>query len=88
MNNLRELATLQRGRLVASLLGHLESEVQPSMNPVEWKELREHVLTCVNVYHDFVLDVTRLLGRDEEVIVNEKALQLLDAIYREVRRGG
>lgn len=85
----RNLLVEQRGRLIGSILGHVEREVYPKLDPEARSLLRQKVLTSVGVYHDTVLDILKASVNDGAV-VNEEALRLLADLHRDVqalRRG-
>lgn len=81
----RRLLGEQRRRLVASILGGLETSSAWHKLPVgEQKQLREKVLASVGSYHDFCLDVIKVSGDDS--IRNELALTLLQQVHDSQRR--
>ena len=76
----RRLLSEQRRRLVASLLGSVETAPWwGRLNPQEQRSLREKVLASIGVYHDFVLDVVKVGGDDS--VRNEEALHLIQAVH-------
>jgi hypothetical protein len=81
---IRRLAIEQRKRLVASILGHAERELFPQLTPVQQRQLRDKVLSSVNAYHDFMLDVIRV-GADDGVR-NTLAIDLLQQVHASQRR--
>lgn len=80
----RDLAIEQRKRLVASVMEYLEREVYPHLPPPKRAPLRTKVLDSIGTYHDFVLDVLKV--NREDVIQNDEALRLLQAIHDHQRR--
>jgi hypothetical protein len=78
----RRLIVEQRRRLVAAVLGEAETTMRPHVPAAEWSAFRQKVLDAVGVYHDLVLDVLKV-SRDD-VVRNERALELLEAIHRKI----
>ena len=80
-SQVRKLAVEQRKRLIAGLLNCVES--QPwyrQLTEQQKREYRGEVMTRVGIYHDFMLDVIKVAS-DDELAVNEKALQLLEQVH-------
>jgi hypothetical protein len=83
----RRLITEQRRRLVGSLMRHIEIEIYPHLPQGKQRELREKVLASVGAYHDVVLDVVTA-SVDDNSVVNEKLLEAIEAMHRDVRALG
>lgn len=82
---IRRLAVEQRKRLVAGIMGSVESSPWWSkLQQSEQRALREKVLASIGNYHDFMLDVIKVGGEDS--IRNEYAVELLEAIHNGQRR--
>ena len=79
MDMVRELATEQRKRLIARLLGELERSVKRKLEPDEWESIRQEVFEAVGVYHDFILDVFKV--SKDDVIRNEVALDMIRQVH-------
>jgi len=81
----RRLAGEQRRRFIASMLGAAESTPWWSkLAPAEQRAYRDRVMSCVGVYHDFMLDVIKVSNEDS--VRNEHALTLLEAVHDSQRR--
>lgn len=77
----------QRNRCVGSIMGYLEREVYPQLNPDERAALRGKVLQSIGVYHDACRDMLKATVNtqpDQKVIVNEYALRLLEELHERV----
>lgn len=82
------LLTEQRGRLVASVMGHCEREVFADLTEAQRKALRKKVLESVGVFYDFCRDALRASAADAHacgVVLNEEALRLLGEIHAEIK---
>jgi cation transport regulator ChaC len=76
----------QRRRLISAVLQHCEqSEWYGELTLVQREELRQTVLEAVGRFYDLVRDLHKVL--QDETIQNERSVQLLESIHREVRRG-
>lgn len=81
----RRLAVAQRKRLLASILGAVETAPwYGSLSPAQRTALRDKILGSVNAYHDFMLDVIHV-GEDD-VTRNAHALELITAVHASQRR--
>lgn len=75
----------QRKRLVGSILGHVESaDWYTHLDADDRDDLRDVVLEAVGRFYDLTRDLHAVL-RDEGV-TNERSVELLESIYREVRK--
>lgn len=81
---LNNLLSSQHRRLVATVMGHIEREVYPSLPVDARKDLREVVVRAAGVYHDAALDCLKAVSPDESVITNERLYDLLEQINRAV----
>lgn len=78
MSVLRNLATEQRKRMIASILSHCQgSEWWDELKPNEQQDLRKKVIDSANQYHDFVLDTIKA---SDDTLVNEQTASLLRQI--------
>lgn len=81
----RRLAVEQRKRLVASLLGSMETSAWWSkLNVAEQRAIRDKVLTSIGNYHDFMLDIIKV--GTEDTGRNEYAVQLIESVHAGQRR--
>jgi hypothetical protein len=81
----KRLAIEQRKRLVASLLGAMEtSPWWGKLGPTEQRGIREKVLTSIGNYHDFMLDIIKVGNDDGER--NGYAIELIEAVHAGQRR--
>lgn len=74
----------RRKRLVASILGHAEREFFAQLTPQQQREFRAKVLGSVDEFADLMRDVLKITG--EDVILNDHALQLLEALHDQQRQ--
>lgn len=78
------LLTEQRGRLVASIMGHAERNLFPKMTEPEKKAFRLKVLESVGVFYDFCKDALRAsaaISEAEGVVLNEDAMRMLGELH-------
>lgn len=76
----KRLLIEQRKRLVASVLGSLETSSAWSRLPEpERRQLREKVLSSIGTYHDFCLDVVKVGSEDS--VRNDEALGLIQQVH-------
>lgn len=81
---MRRLASEQRKRFVAGLLGAIETSAwYDRLAQTERRALREKVLVSVGTYHDFMLDVIKV---GDAGTVNEHALTIIQAVHDSQRR--
>lgn len=81
----RKLATEQRKRFIASMLGAAESSPWwGKLSQTEQRSYRDKVIGCVGVYHDFMLDVIKV--SDENTVVNGHALEMIEQVHASNRR--
>jgi hypothetical protein len=79
--SLRKLITEQRKRAVAGIMGSAErSEWWDKLNRPEQLAFRDKVLTSIGVFHDLVLDVVKVNTEGTDMVWNEHALEILQAI--------
>lgn len=74
----------QRGRLVASIMGHAERNLFADLSEAQKRAFRQKVLESVGVFYDFVRDLTRAnaaVNQAEGVVVNEDAMRMLGEIH-------
>jgi len=81
---MRALASEQRRRAVGTILGYAETHIYPRLAEPERKAFREKVLGAIDTYHDLTLDMLKASANDS-IIVNERALELLEAIHTNTR---
>lgn len=75
MSVLRNLATEQRKRMIASILSFAQgSDWWDDLNPNEQQDLRKKVIDSANQYHDFVLDTIKA---SDDSLINEQTASLL-----------
>jgi hypothetical protein len=83
-----ELSTLlssQHRRLVATVMGHIEREVYPMLQPAQRRELRECVIRAAGTYHDTALDCLKAGSTGEDsTLRNERFYDLIEQIHRAV----
>lgn len=80
----RSLLSEQRNRLVASLLGYIDRNINPKLTVEEQQALRDKVRTSVSSYHDTTLDCLKASVNDGSMH-NDYALALLSKINEQVR---
>lgn len=81
----RKLATEQRKRFIASMLGAAESSPWwGKLSQTEQRSYRDKVIGCVGVYHDFMLDVIKVSHDDGPI--NEHAIAILQTVHDSQRR--
>lgn len=81
----RRLAIAQRKRLIASILNDIEnSEWYTELTDVEKRALRDKILSSINTYHDFILDVINV-GEDDYAR-NAHALDMIAQVHASQRR--
>lgn len=73
----------RRKRLVATILGHAERELYAQLTKEQQVEFREKVLRAVDDFADLTRDILKVIS--EDVVVNQHALELLEALHRDVR---
>lgn len=79
--SLRKLITEQRKRAVAGIMGSAErSEWWKLLDRSEQLTFRDKVLTSIGVFHDLVLDVVKVNTEGSDMVWNEYALEILQAI--------
>lgn len=78
-NHLARLIGERRKRLVASILGHAEREFFHLLTPQQQRDFRAKVLGSIDDFTDLMRDVLKISG--EDVVVNQHALDLLEALH-------
>lgn len=80
MDPTRALLQRQRQRLVASVLGHAERTFFAKLTAAEQQAFRSKVLASVDTYHDFMLDLTKVM-EDQAPDVNQEAVRLIREMH-------
>lgn len=80
----RNVADLQRKRLVGSILGFAEQHMYPTMPTDVRAAFRSKVLASVGVYHDFVIDSFKATI-PEDGSMNELVIEKLGQMADEIR---
>jgi hypothetical protein len=78
---LMRLVQERRRRLVASIMGHAEREFFDALTEAQQQAFRAKVLQSIDEFADLVRDLLKVQG--EDVVVNEHALQLLEALHHQ-----
>lgn len=82
---LNTLLSSQHRRLVATVMGHIEREVYPSLRPEQRRELRDVVVRAAGIYHDTALDCLKATSTGEDTTLrNERLYDLIEQIHRAV----
>ena len=78
----RNMLGEQRKRLVASILGFMESEDWwGELHDDEREQLRAKVRGAIGVYHDVTLDLLKATLGGSQVLMSEDALRLLQSTH-------
>jgi hypothetical protein len=78
----RDFLKARRDRALGSIMGYMEREVFPSLQPQERVAVRSVVLDALNSYHDSVLD---LVKADSGSIRNDELLAMLTRVEQHLR---
>lgn len=85
-DKVKKLAVEQRKRLVAGLLNAVESTAwYKRLTEDERQAYRREVFVRVGTYHDFMLDVIKVVD-DDNTLVNERALDLIEQVHASQNR--
>lgn len=82
--HLIRLVVERRRRLVASILGHAERAFYSQLTVEQREEFRAKVLASADDFADLMRDMLKVVG--EDVVVNTRAVDLIEAIHDNVRR--
>lgn len=75
----------QRKRLVAAIMNHVEQSAWwRQLRPEEQRAFRQKTLDSIGIFYDFCRDVIKV--GNETTIVNEHALNLIQAVHESQRR--
>ena len=74
----------QRRRLVATILGHAEREIYPSLTQEQQLAFRAKVLQSTSAFSDFVIDTVRASSQGG-IWINEDVVELLATITAQAR---
>ena len=86
---LKALARSQRGRAVAAVMGLLEDRLWPHLGSSEQAAARAAVLRAIDTYHEFVLDLLRVLedqASEQGQVYNREMMELLRQIHDDIKR--
>jgi hypothetical protein len=78
-SQIQKLITRRRQRLVASILGHAERAFYDDLTVQQQQEFRAKVLQSVDEFADLMRDVLKVAS--EDVVLNDHALELLEALH-------
>lgn len=84
--HLIRLVVERRKRLVASILGHAERTFYAQLTPEQREDFRAKVLTSADEFADLMRDMLKVVG--EDVVVNARAVELIEAIHHNTGRRG
>lgn len=73
----------KRKRIVATVMGAIEAEVE--LSPLVRRDLRAKVIAAINQYHDGALDLVKACV-DEGSMINDEALVVLARMDSSLRR--
>lgn len=75
----------RRQRMIATLMGYIEKEVNPQLDERQRRQLRSKVLAAANEYHDSAVDIVAAAA-DDGSTVNDEALRLIARVDTELTR--
>lgn len=78
-SQMQRLVRERRKRLVATVLGHAEREFFDQLTATQRAEFRHKVLGAIDEFADLMRDVLKITG--EDVVLNQHALELLEALH-------